>query len=120
MDKISTSAQTGGTKMPIQDALDALEKELHINPPLGLDHLPPETRYQQVLYKLQQTICPHRDAIVTRLRSEGASLTTCIFDTLLSTFAGIPTPISTIAKGISVVGLETFCTNPASILNYEE
>jgi hypothetical protein len=106
--------------MKIQDALSALERELHINAPFGLDQLPPETRYQQVLYQLQQTICPHREAILTRLRSEGLSLTTCVFDSLLSTFAGIPTPVSTIAKGIAVVGLEKFCTNPASILNYDE
>jgi hypothetical protein len=98
------------------DALEQIERELHISPPIGATGIPPEIRYFRVLTRLREMICPKALELVDRSKKSGGEIVSIIIDCLISSLGGVPLPIATLSKHIAAVGLERFCADQNSIL----
>ena len=104
----------------IHEALTAIESELGISPPIGSSELPPPSRFRSVLIELKSRICPKADSIRGRLKTDEADLASIVADTIISGLTQIPLPVATVSKKIAAIGLERFCSEPASILEDPE
>ena len=104
----------------IYEALTVIESELGISPPIGSTELPPPSRFRSVLIELKSRVCPKVDSIRSRLEADEADLASIVADTIITGLTQIPLPVTTVSKKIAAIGLERFCTEPASILEESE
>ncbi len=102
--------------LTIEQALEAIESEIGILPPMGAQRLSKDSRYRQVLQAIKNKICPEKKRIQKLIKSKKADLTTSISDIFLSWIIGCPAPIATISRQIADVGLDVFCKNPNSVI----
>lgn len=102
--------------MEIIEALEAFEAELNLSIPKGASKLPLKIRYQVVLTYLRDRLCPQFTKTRDVLKGEKVVLATAIADAISLYVAALNVPAASIARSISIVGIDKFCEHPASIL----
>lgn len=103
--------------MDIFEALEKLEAELGIVPPMGAGKIPPRARYHRVLARIRDVICPKLKQAETHIKAEKGSFVAIISDAILVGLANLELPATTIARSIVIIGIDNFCLDPALILN---
>lgn len=104
-------------KTEVAEALEQIERELQMHPPIGATDIPPEIRYFRVLTTLREKICPKAREVVDLSKKSEGEITSIIFDCLISSLGGIPLPVATLSKHIAAVGVERFCTDQNALLD---
>lgn len=109
--------QMGKNKMELASALEAIEREVGLDAPLGASNLPPRARFRTILTLLRDKLCPQLGEVKRVLNTEKASLGSAVADLVIVSVAKLEAPAATIGRSIAIVGIDTFCKDPASILD---
>ena len=100
----------------LKDALEALEAEFDIVPARGMGFLPPSIRYNAVINKLREKICPRSEEILDLTKNKHADVAASLTDAILSFVTSAPLLAATLAKYLVEVGLENFCRDPSVLV----
>lgn len=98
-------------------ALTNLEEELDLNTPLNANLGNNRLRFSNIVLEIKNRICPRKELIKERMRSEGANMTIVLTDALLSFVTALPLVAASLAKYIFTIGIDTFCSDPMALLN---
>jgi hypothetical protein len=100
----------------LAEALEQIERELHLHPPIGATEIPPGIRYFRVLTRLREMICPKAREVVELSKKSEGEVVSIIIDCLISSLSHIPLPVATLSKHVAAVGVERFCADQNALL----
>jgi len=103
----------------LENAFLELENELQIPTPMGMKRGTPQLRYITVLIAIKKKICPHKEELLMKIRSDESEVLATVVDAMLSYVTTLPIVAATISKYICAHGLENFCEDPAELVNVQ-
>ena len=103
--------------MEIRQALEEIEKIDGILPPFSADRMPLGARFNEILNRLRDILCPKSDSLLRAARRGEVDLSVLVSDVLLAVFVGLAVPCMAIGKRVAMIGIERFCGRPSSLID---
>ena len=101
----------------LNNALEVLEQQWGIVPPMGSDQMPDRTRFQAVLNRLARVLCSRKNEVLAVLNSHTLDGATIAADAFGSWVLDYPFVYTQIFRRLAIIGIDRFCANPSSIFD---